>query len=91
MSLTARGRVEPSSYGIRPVNMNIAKVNNMEGCFSSRSESLGIAWEGWDGDGELVHSWWLAEADKRIAKFGCGLMKWRNGTQVVGDDGALLG
>ena len=66
-------------------------MNNLEWRLSSRSESLGIAWEGWKWDSELVHGWWLAEADKRITEFGCGLIKWRNGTQVVGDDGALLG
>lgn len=71
--------------------MNIAEVNNLEWLFSSRSESLRVVWGDGERDGELVNRWWLAEADKCIAKFGRSLIKCRYGTQVVGDDGALLG
>jgi len=91
MSLTARGGVEWNPYRIHPVNVDITKVNNLKWRFSSRRESLRVIWGSGERDSELVNGWWLAEADKGIAKFGCGLIKCRNRTQVVGDDEALLG
>lgn len=66
-------------------------MNNLKWRFSSRRESLRVVWGRGERDSELVNGRWLAEANKGIAKFGCGLIKCRNGTQVVGDDWALLG
>jgi len=72
--------------------VDITEMNNLERRFSARCKKFRLFWKrAGEGDDKFVNGWWLAETEKGIAKFGCGLTECRNGPQVMGEDGALLG
>jgi hypothetical protein len=92
LSVTLTRGEQSNTHRIYPVNVDITEVTDLKRGFSARGKTLGIFWRrAGEGKGKVVYGWWLAETEKGVAKFGCGLTGHRNGTQVMGHDGALLG